>query len=455
MIKLKGIIGGLLVGVLLLNASVAYAASNALEPNTPPKEWTTWLESLKREMISKGISQKTIAKAYDGKNYYRLMPEIKQRDSKQAEFVMTTCDYVNRLVTSGRVDEARKHYKKLAKKYQKLEKEYNVPIAYLTAFWAIETNFGKNKGNYHLIGSLTNLSYKNRRAKFFKNELYNVLKIMDKTHLCEDKMRGSWAGAMGHFQFMPSTYNNYAIDYNGDNVPDIWNSFDDAIASAANYLNSLGWKKDEPWGMRISLPWNFDFKNVGRQSTKKISEWKKLGVKTFYGYTLPYDNDMKASIILPDGRKGPAYLVFGNFKRIMIWNRSDNYALAIATLADYIQYPQRKWHKLSAHEQYVLTNKEIEQIQGFYNRFVKNKIKKDGKLGPATRKAVKFLQHKMRLPEDGYPDYRLLNKIKNYNPKNGFAVPVPAPKKKEAKMIVPTRKPVYKAKSSELKIKRQ
>lgn len=424
-------IWGIFMSVLLLlwPVDIVCAASDQADV-TPPKEWTIWLESLKREMISKGISKKTIDKAYKDKNYYHPLPKVVQLDKKQTEFVLTTCAYVNRLVTEKRVKEARSQHDKLRKKYKKLEEKYNVPLSYLTAFWAIETNFGKNKGTYHLIDSLTNLSYKNRRSKFFKNELYQVLKIMDKTHLDEDKMLGSWAGAMGHFQFMPSTYNSYAVDYDGDGVPDIWNSFDDAIASAANYLSSLGWKKDEPWGMRVSLPWNFDFKEVGRQNTKKVSEWKAVGVKTYYGYTLPFDNDLKGSIILPDGRKGPAYIVFGNFKRVMIWNRSDNYALAIVSLADYVKNTKKKWAPIYAETQYVMNSDEIKLIQQFYNKMSRDKVKDDGKFGSETRKAVKFLQHKAKLPEDGYPDYQLLNKIKNYDPKIGFSVPLPEAKKK-------------------------
>jgi len=415
--------------VLFFISTPVYAEADA---NEPPKEWSVWLKNLQREMISRGISKKTVAAAYDGKNYYHKNPEVVQKDKKQTEFVLTTCKYVNRLVTARRVDEARQHYRKLKKKYRKIEDKYSVPLSYLTAFWAVETNFGQNKGRYHLIDSLTNLSYKNRRAAFFKNELYNVLKIMDKTSLGEEKMLGSWAGAMGHFQFMPSTYNSYAVDYDGDNVPDIWNSFPDALASAANYLTKLGWEKKAKWGMRVSLPWDFDFKEVGRHHTKKVAEWKKLGIKTFYGYDLPLDENAKASIILPDGRKGPAYIVLGNFKRIMIWNKSDNYALAIVTLADYIENPKKKWTPLTAQSQYVMNNKEIVKIQKFYNRFAKTKLKEDGKLGPRTREAVKFLQHKAKLPEDGYPDYRLLNKINNYNPQLGFAVPAqPAKNKKK------------------------
>ena len=396
----------------------------------PPAEWTKWLESLKREMISKGISQKTIDAAYKGKNYYHKVSAVVQQDKKQTEFVLTTCNYVNRLVNEARVKEGRKQYKILKKKYAKTEEKYGVPLYYLTSFWAIETNFGKNKGQYHLIDSLTNLSYKNRRSDFFKNELYNVLKIMDKTQLSGDKIRGSWAGAMGHFQFMPSTYNHYAVDGSGDGIADIWDNFDDALASAGNYLSSLGWKKDEPWGKRVSLPWDFDFEISGRKTTKSVAEWKKLGVKSYDGSDLNLDDEMKGSVILPDGRKGPAYIVFGNFKRIMIWNRSDNYALAVAILADYIKHENKKVLPMEASSQYVMNSDEILKIQKFHNRLFSPKLKEDGKLGPKTREGIKKIQKKARLPEDGYPDYQLLNKIDNY--KNGFRV-MPQPSRNSVK----------------------
>jgi membrane-bound lytic murein transglycosylase B len=419
------------MAVFFMGTSPVFAKAQKSGNTEVPKEWTIWLENLKREMLSKGISQKTIDAAYKGKNYYHVVSDVVQKDKKQTEFILTTCKYVNRLVTADRVKKAREHYITLQKKYKDIEDKYNVPLNYLVAFWAIETNFGSNKGNYHLIDSLTNLSYKNRRADFFKNELYNVLKIMEKTKFDEDKMRGSWAGAMGHFQFMPSTYNNYAVDYDGDNVPDIWNSFGDALASAGNYLSQLGWKKNEKWGMRVSLPWNFSFKEVGRQNTKKVAEWKKLGVKTFYGYSLPLDDEAKASVILPDGRKGPAFIVLGNFKRVMIWNRSDNYAVAIVTLADYVANPNKKWSPMQASTQYVMTNEEIKLIQKFYNSLYPKKITEDGQLGPKTREAVRILQKRARLPEDGYPDYMLLNKIKNYDAKIGFATPVQPRKQKK------------------------
>lgn len=412
---------------VILSSGVCLAKTDDV---TPPKAWMDFLSSLKKEMLAKGISQKTIDKAYGDNTYYHPKPDVVAQDKKQAEFVMTSRDYINKLVSATRVENARKEYKKLQKKYKKIEEEYQVPLNYLTAFWAVETNFGQNKGKYHLIDGLTNLSYNNRRAKFFKSELYHVLKIMDKFDLKNEKMLGSWAGAMGHFQFMPSTYNAYAIDYDNDGVIDIWDSFDDAIASAANYLHDLGWKPDEPWGEAVELPWNFDYTLAGYKTRKSVEEWQKLGVKAQGGKELSLNKDLKASIILPDGRKSQAYLILGNFRRIMIWNRSENYALAVGILADYIA-SNNKYRPISNKGQYAVTSDDVLKIQKFINKNMRLGLKEDGKFGPKTKEAVKKLQKKARMHEDGYPDYTLIKKIDNYDAKLGFHVPV-QPKKKRA-----------------------
>lgn len=389
-------------------------------------EWNKWLEQLKEEMADKGISKKTINEAYK-EDYFHEIKEVELQDKKQAEFILTSDKYINRLVNQGKVSKAREQYKKLKPKYQKISTEYGVPLNYLVAFWAIETHFGYNKGRYHLIDGLTNLSYKNRRSAFFKKELYNVLQIMDMYDLDGDKMMGSWAGAMGHFQFMPSTYNAYAVDYDDDGVADIWDSFDDAIASAANYLSKLGWKADEPWGQEVKLPWNFDYKLVGAKKYKTVKEWKKLGVISANGKGIRLPDEAAAGIVLPDGRRGRAYLTLSNFRRIMIWNRSTNYALAIARLADYIGSTQ-KFMPLDEHGYYKLTDEDILAVQQFANKVLKSKLKEDGRLGAQTAAEVKKLQKKWKLPQDGMPDYTLLSKIKRYKSRADFHVP-PQPKK--------------------------
>lgn len=396
-----------------------------------PEKWLSFLENLKQEMIERGISSKTIHKVYGNNTYYHEWPEVVKQDKNQAEFVLTAKDYINRLVDAKRIKTARVRYAELKKKYPDLEKQYQVPLNYLTAFWAVESNFGQNKGKYHLIDGLTNLSYDNRRAGFFKNELYNLLKIMEKYNLDNDKMMGSWAGAMGHFQFMPSTYNAYAVDYDNDGIIDVWDSLDDAIGSAANYLNSLGWKSEEPWGGQVRLPWNFDYALAGRNKRKTVREWREIGVVDVDGKKLPFADDLKGSIIVPDGHKGVAFIVFDNFRRIMIWNRSENYALVIGLLADYTAN-DHLYRPIEAGQQYPLTNKEVRKVQIFANKILKTNLQEDGILGQKTKEVVKQLQIKAHLPPDGYPDYRLLNKIDSYNPHMGFAVPV-QPQKVERK----------------------
>lgn len=395
------------------------------------EKWDEWLNLLKKEMIDKGISKKTIKRAYKN-DYFHEIKEVVIQDNKQPEFILTSDKYINRLINKNKVKLAREHYKNLKPKYQKISDTYGVPLNYLISFWAVETHFGYNKGKYHLIDGLTNLSYKNRRALFFKRELYHVLQIMDTYDLSGEKMMGSWAGAMGHFQFMPSTYNAYAIDYDNDGVADIWDSFDDAIASAANYLSQLGWKADEPWGQEVRLPWNFDYNLAGSKKYKSVKEWKKIGVIGADGKKLHLPENAPAGIILPDGRHGRAYITLSNFRRIMIWNRSVNYALAIVRLADYIEN-NKTFASLSENKLQDLTEKDILLVQQFANRILKTKLKEDGRYGAKTAAAVKKLQGKWHLPTDGMPDYLLLQKIKKYQSRKDFLIP-PQPKK-----------PIYKA----------
>ncbi len=396
-------------------------------PAEQRKDWDTWLNGLKKEMRAKGISQKTINRAYKNDYFHEVKPSVLKHDKKQAEFILTSDVYINKLVNKDKVIKARQHYKELNKKYQSLSNKTGVPLNYLVAFWGVETHFGYNKGKHHLIDGLTNLSYKNRRAKFFKQELYNVLKIMDKYDLSGEKMKGSWAGAMGHFQFMPSTYNAYAVDYDGDGIADIWDNFGDAIASAANYLSKLGWKPNEPWGQEVTLPWNFDYTLVGLKKYKTVREWEKIGIVGANGKALDLPKDAAAGIILPDGRHGRAYITLSNFRRIMIWNRSINYALAIVKLAEYTAN-NKTFAPLVEKSKYKLTDEDITKVQHFANRTLHAGLKEDGRFGPKTEAAVRKLQKKWHLPQDGMPDYALLHHIKNHSSRAGFLAP-PQPKK--------------------------
>ena len=313
----------LLCGFLAFSLTSCEASSSQVKSNAETSDsYACWLEELKKEMITKGISKETIDSVYQ-KDFYKPNPKIVQVDRKQNEFILTATEYLNRVVNKTRTEKAQKNHKELKNTLKKIEKQYGVQSHYIVAFWGVETNFGSNFGGYDVIEALTTLSYDNRRPQFFREELYQALKIIDVWKIDHTKMQGSWAGAMGHFQFMPSTFNVYAVDYDKNNQIDIWHSFEDAAASASNYLSKIGWNKNLEWGMEVTLPWNFDFSVVGRNNTKTVKEWRKLGVKTIKHKDIPISLVEKVSIILPEGKKGTSYLVKQHFLKIMMWNRSD------------------------------------------------------------------------------------------------------------------------------------
>lgn len=411
-----------LLSVIFAAAFSTSACAN-VAPIEPSDKFQHWIENLKVEMLEKGISQKTIDAVYENV-YYRPNRQVIKSDRQQLEFVLTSSDYINRVVNKTRVEKGQKLYKELRPILKPIEDKYGVPSNYIIAFWGMETNFGSNFGGFNVIEALTTLSYDNRRPKFFKGELYQALKIIDTWDIDYRQMQGSWAGAMGHFQFMPSTFNAYAVDADNNGTIDIWKSFEDAAASAANYLSTIGWKKDEVWGMPVSLPWNFDFSMAGRNKKKSIKEWKKIGIRTTSNKNLPLDNKLKGAIIVPEGKKGHAYLVLNNFYKIMNWNRSENYALGIGTLADYIS-SGKKWQKLEDNPALRLKTDDVIKVQSFINKLGWFKLEEDGNLGSKTREAVKKLQKEAKMPQDGYPDYQLLEKINNYDAEIGFSIPVP------------------------------
>lgn len=413
----KNILLAIIFGICLSACRVTAAEQN------PPAEYTKWLEQLKTEMLHRGISEATIQKAF-AKNYYHPRHQVIKKDRNQTEFVLTTSQYLQRVVAPLRVEQGRRNYQQLKKQYPTSIQK--VPLPYLISFWGIETNFGQNKGGFSAIEALTLLSYDKRRSSFFKEELYNALKIIDEGHITVDKMESSWAGALGHFQFMPSTLRRYGIDADKDGKTDIWYDFNDAVYSAANYLSEMGWNPDEPWGKPVELSWNFDYGLTGRHKTKTVAEWKKLGVKIS-----GVSDKLKGAVIVPEGHRGSTYMIFDNFHIIMRWNKSENYALAVGLLADKIK--NRNLSKTIAKtDTYKLTKQDVEKIQKFINRQKIAKVDTDGVLGSKTRQAIQKLQKRFHMPADGYPDYRLLENIADFK-QNGYGIPVPVRKLHRAK----------------------
>lgn len=407
----------------VIGVTACASASEPIKNKKAYQDYIVWLESLKKEMVQKGISQATIDKVYGENDFYHERPAAVAKDRHQPEFLLSADDYLNRIVCKIRSEQAAIKYQEMQHLWKKITDEYNLPAEYIVAFWGAETNFGQHFGGYNVIDALTEMSYDKRRSKFFKKELFNALKIVDTQKIDYKKMRGSWAGAMGHFQFMPTTYNAYAVDFDNDGIIDIWDSFADAAASAANYLTSIGWDKNIPWGWEVKLPWNFDYELSGREKYRNLSEWIDMGVVRQDGKKWQSDYDIKAAILTPDGKTGAAYLVTENFAKIMQWNRSENYALAIGLLADYA-LSGKKWQKRTAHGLKIKTA-DVKKVQAFINKLGIAKLTEDGQLGSKTKEAIKLLQKRAMLVADGYPDSKLMHKIEHYDEKSGFAVPVP------------------------------
>ena len=227
-------------------------------------------------------------------------------------------------------------YRKHRAELEKAAQKYGVPANYIVALWGIETSYGDNTGGFKVIPALATLAHDGRRSTFFRKELINALKILDAGHISSANMKGSWAGAMGQNQFMPSSFHAFAVDGNGDGKRDIWTSLPDVFASTANYLSKSGWKEDERWGRKVKLPQGFSKSLTGKKIKKPLSEWASMGITLPSGAPIPQADGIRASVITPDGLNGPAYLAYDNYRVIMKWNNSTYFATSVGLLADLI-----------------------------------------------------------------------------------------------------------------------
>ncbi len=297
------------------------------------KAYAEWLAMIQERAFKEGVSRKTASKALAG---VKPMARIVELDRKQPETTLTFAGYMQRVLPKNRIEKARRLYARHAKLLRKIGNRYGVQPRFILALWGIESDFGEHMGNYYVPEALATLAFEGRRREFFTAELLKALKILDEGHITRKKMLGSWAGAMGQSQFMPSSFLAYAEDYNGDSRRDIWNTRGDALASIANYLAKTGWDKDATWGRKVTLPRNFDVALAGPAIEKDLAEWQKLGVRAVQGGNLPR-RKLKASVALPDGKDGEAYLVYANYKTLLKWNKSLYFATAVGALADAIE----------------------------------------------------------------------------------------------------------------------
>jgi membrane-bound lytic murein transglycosylase B len=295
------------------------------------QDFAAWLVQLRADAVAVGISEKTLNEALAGLK--EPEPRVIESDKKQPEKTESLEDYVVARVSPQRVEEGRLMLDRYPTWLGRIERQYRVQRRFLVALWGIESSYGRNVGKHPVVPSLVTLAYDGRRGDYFRKELFEALKILDAGHVSLARMKGSWAGAMGPFQFMPSSYQHYAIDADGDGRINIWGSIPDALASAANYLAKAGWRYDQTWGRPVKLTKKIDSSLVSLKTKLPLSRWQSLGVRRINGSSLPRRN-LQASLIVPDGPNGPAYLVYNNFRALRRWNRSNSFAVAVGTLAE-------------------------------------------------------------------------------------------------------------------------
>ncbi|WP_299728622.1 lytic murein transglycosylase [uncultured Tateyamaria sp.] len=385
----------------------------AAQPTPPPVEasakdagFQEWLGGLKARAVGQGIDAATFDRAFRGVRYD---PDVIKRDRNQSEFTKTIWDYLDSAASDTRVENGRAALTKHRRTLEAIEARYGVEKEVVVAVWGLESNYGTFRGKSDVVQSLATLAYDGRRGAFFEQQLMAALKILHSGDTDPRSMTGSWAGAMGHTQFIPTSYLDYAVDFTGDGKRDIWSDDPtDALASTAAYLAKFGWVKGQPWGVEVTLPRNFDYASASRKVTRTPAEWARLGVKGVNGKTVP--NHGAASILLPAGSQGVAFMVFKNFSVIERYNAADAYVIGVGHLSDRIGDGPKfaaSWPRGDR----ALTFDERQEMQRLLTAAGFNTQGVDGKIGPKTLEAVRGFQRARGLTPDGYASLGLLKAL--------------------------------------------
>jgi lytic murein transglycosylase len=395
----------LTLAVVALGAIVAGPALAASCHNTGSYE--AWLQQFKKDATAQGISQRVIAEASPSLTFD---PAIIRRDHGQAVFNQTFTQFADRMVGGARIPNGLAKIKQHAKLFADVEKKYGVPAPVLTAFWGLESDFGGNFGNYKILSALATLAYDCRRPDFFRTQLFDALRIIERGDQTVDSMIGDWAGEFGGMQFTASDYLKNAVDFDGDGRRDLIKSVPDTIASAANFLVGLGWKRGEPWLQEVRVPQTLQWQEADLAITHPRSQWVAWGVRAAYG-ALPADN-LPASMILPMGQHGPAFLAYPNFQAFLGWNSAYVYSTTVAYFATRLDGAPAFDHSGAA-TVVPLSAQEVMELQRLLIKAGYDGVGDiDGKVGAGTRAAVKKAQIKAGLPADSYPTVELIERLR-------------------------------------------
>ncbi len=373
----------------------------------PNAGFDAWVASFRNRAQAQGIAPATIDRAFRTAGF---LPGVIERDRNQTEFTRTTEDYLAIAASDERVTNGRAALRQYGSILSEIEARHRVEPHVVVAIWGMESNYGTRRGNVPVISALATLAYDGRRGAFFEQQLVAALRILQNGDVTPEGMTGSWAGAMGHTQFIPTSYLAYAVDFRGDGRRDIWSDDPtDALASAAAYLARSGWRHGQPWGVEVRLPSSFNTRQTGRGTTRAPSEWAAQGVRDMDGRVVP--DHGPASILIPAGPTGPAFMVFRNFTVITRYNNAENYVLGVGHLSDRLRSgpPIRGTFPPDTQGLTLADRQEIQRrltAAGFDTQGT------DGVVGPNTRAAVSAYQERMGLPVTGTPTRELLQRLR-------------------------------------------
>lgn len=384
----------------------------AVDPNLeilPTMSFADWQASFRVQALKAGIRADIFDRAFTG-----VTPDMKvvKADRSQPEFTRPVWEYLDGAISDARVRKGQALLNQYAGVLQTIEQRYGVDRNALVAVWGMESNFGQFQGSQSVIRSLATLAYEGRRRGFAQDQLLAALQILQQGDISPELMIGSWGGAMGQTQFIPTTYNTHAVDFDGDGRRDIWNSAPDALASTAHYLQSSGWQTGQPWGYEVKLASGFDYALADASTRKSLAQWQQLGLTLPNGSPLPETAaQQQAALLLPAGYKGPAFLVMDNFRAILRYNNSSSYALAIGLLSGRFQgggYVEGSWPRADI----PLGRSERIELQTLLSASGYDAGNPDGIIGANTRKAIRSAQQALGWPADGYPTQELLRGLR-------------------------------------------
>ena len=366
-----------------------------------------WVESFWPVARAAGITRQTYDRAFAG-----LTPDPKVIESAnyQPEYVKPVGEYVDRVVSEKRIATGKQMLAEHQALLDQIEKKYGVDRTVVVAIWGVESNYGTQPGDMNVIRALATLAYYGNRSSFARQQLIAALKILQRGDITIEAMNGSWAGAMGHTQFIPTTYQAYAVDWDGDGKRNIWGHVPDALASTASYLKKSGWRTGETWGYEVKLPKGYNPRKGSEKSLRTLAEWQRAGVVRINGEPFPRPSD-KAGLFAPEGANGPAFLVLNNFRTILRYNNATSYALGVGHLSDRLKGYGAFVRPWPTDEKRLSLEQRTELQQLLASRgYLEGEP--DGVIGPATLEAVKAYQRTKGLPVDGFPSRTILEMLR-------------------------------------------